>query len=309
MNFKKRITERGKGQGSPRMKAGAFFAALFLALLLAAPAQAATLRDQSGSMVLLPDKPKRIVSLAPNITELLFALGGGKAVAGCCRHSDYPPETRSLPRVGSYYRPDLERIVALRPDLCLAVRDGVPATILERLEQLGIPVFTLDPQSLEALREALLLLGTILDQREAAEKLAKGMDERLARVDAVVAAHIRRRAHRPVVLVRVQASPFMAAARGAYPAQLLERAGGRAFPQGSVLYPRLSPEDLLALRPDLIIAPGDGPLLPESLPGGRSAIPVHGVPEDLLFRPSLRSLDALDRLVPLLWPREVQEAP
>lgn len=282
--------------------------ALLLALFPAAPSQAAELRDQTGRTVLLPGKARRIVTLAPNITEMVFALGAGNAVVGCCQHSNYPPETQPLPRVGSYYRPDLERIVVLRPDLCLAVQDGTPAIVLERLEELGIPVLIVNPQSLESLREALLLLGAALDRRDEAEKLAAHMDERLARVDAVVAGHIRLNGNRPTVLVRVQARPFMAAARGTYPAELVERTGGLVPLQGAAPYPCLSAEDLLALSPDAIIAPGDGESRPESPSGTASTIPVHSVPEDLLFRPSLRSLDALDIMVTLLWPQGVPVA-
>lgn len=303
MNIKKCPTGENEGHGTSLRKKAALCGIFLLALPLVSPALAVELRDQTGKVVVMPYKARRIVSLAPNITELVFALGAGNAVAGCCQHSNYPPETQSLPRVGSYYRPDLELIVTLRPDLCLAVQDGTPGIVLERLEQLGIPVLTLNPQSLEGLREALLLLGAALDRREEAERLAADMDERLARVDAAVAAHLRLRGHRPTVLVQVQASPFMVAARGTYPAELVERTGGYIPLQGSVMYPRLSAEDLLTLKPDVIIAPGDDARQPESQHGAAFAVPVYNVPEDLLFRPSLRSLDALDRIVALLWPQ------
>jgi len=305
MSFNKCLYTEG-GRRRCLGKAVVLCGPLLLALLLPFPSQAAQLRDQTGKLVELPQRAHRIISLAPNITELVFALGAGDSLAGCCQHSNYPPETRSLPRVGSYYRPDLERIVALRPDLCLAVQDGTPVIVLERLEQMGIPVFVLNPQSLESLREALLLLGEALDRREEAELLAVGMDERLAREDATVAEHIRQGKHRPTVLIRVQAKPFMAAARGTYPAELVERSGGRVPLQGDVLYPRMSAEQLLALSPDIIIVPEGGPMQPESPPGALHAVPVHSLPEDLLFRPSLRSLDALNAIIRLLW---AQEAP
>lgn len=301
MSFKACATkERGARRRCPG-KAAVLCCALALALLLAAPAPAAPLRDQTGKLVDVPRTAQRIISLAPNITEMVFALGAGGVLVGCCQHSNYPPETQFLPRVGSYFRPDLERIVSLRPDLCLAVQDGTPVIVLERLEQMGIPVFVLNPQSLESLREALLLLGDVLNREKEARLLAADMDARLARVDESVARHLRRNKHRPTVLVRVQAAPFMAAARGTYPAELVERSGGRVPLQGGVLYPCLSAEELLALHPDIIIAPEGGPMQPPGTPGASLAVPVRNVPEDLLFRPSLRGLDALDAIMEALW--------
>ncbi len=277
---------------------------LLCALLQVVPAHALWLKDQTGRMVALPDKARRIVSLAPNITEMIFSLGAGGNVVGCCQHSNFPPETSLLPRVGSYYRPDLERIVALRPDLCLAVRDGTPSAVLNRLEQMGIPVFILNPQSLEGVREALLLAGTALDRQEEATHLVTVMDERLGHLDAAVARYVETNGGRPTVLVRIQANPFMAAARGTYPAELVERCGGNIPLRGGILYPPLSQEDLLLLKPDVIIAPAGGKMQPLAAQSGRSSALVYGVSEDLMFRPSLRSLDAMDMIIALLWQQD-----
>ena len=83
-------------------------------------------------MVSLPDDPKRIVSLAPSITEIIYGLSQEHRLAGVTRFSDFPPEAAKLPKVGSFVRLDLERIVALKPDLCIATKDGNPRAVVER---------------------------------------------------------------------------------------------------------------------------------------------------------------------------------
>ena len=302
-----------------------------MALAASFPARAAVLADQTGKEVRLPDSPQRVVSLAPNITEMVFALGAGDLLVGRSRFSDYPPEALRLPSTGSYYRPDIERIAALRPDLCLAVRDGPPASTLERLERLGIPVFILDPQSLQGVRETLTLLGEALGRRSEAARLAESMDERLRALDARVEQALRRAGKRPVVLLQVQAAPLMGCGRGVYPGELIVRAGGDNPLRGDTPYPRLSMEDLLALRPDVIIAPEDmeaeaghagghradagtslaayqAPPLNRSIPAAQSGR-MHALPADLLFRPSPRGLDALEMLIPLLFPGDEAAAP
>jgi iron complex transport system substrate-binding protein len=295
-----------------------------MVLVAALPARAAVLTDQTGKAIPLPDNPKRVVSLAPNITEMVFALGAEDLLVGRSQFSDYPPEALRLPSVGSYYRPDIERVVALRPDLCLAARDGPPVATLERLEQLGIPVFILDPQSLQGVRETLLLLGEALGRRQEAARLAETMDGRLRALDARVEEALRRTGKRPAVFLQLQAAPLMGCGRGTYPGELIFRAGGDNPLRSNTPYPRLSMEDLLALRPDVIIAPEDkgpdagdanghgsgsgtalaayqSPPFSRSIPAARSGR-VHVLPADLLFRPSPRGLDALESLIPLLFP-------
>lgn len=295
---------------------------------------AAAITDQTGKTVWLPDNPKRVISLAPNITELVYALGAQDMLVGRSRFSDYPPQAMALPDVGSYYRPDIESIVALRPDLCIAVSDGTPAIIFDRLSELGIPVFRLNPANLEELRQGILLLGAALGFQEKAAKLVSDMDERLHLVDSDVREALSRYKRRPVVLVQVQASPLIAAGKGTYSGELVVRAGGVNPVRGITPYPRLSTEEILALQPEVILVPGGYdedpdlgsipenhgqeagkallsysiPPLSEGIPAARNGR-MHALPASLLFRPSLRSLDALETLVPLLFPMPVSNEP
>ena len=122
-----------------------------ITLLLASglPLTAKTAEDQLGREIRVPDDPKRVVALAPSITEIIFALGQQDRLKGTTQFSNYPAEAAKLPKVGSYVRLDLERIVALNPDLCIAIKDGNPKAIIDRLQSLNIPVFAVNPRDLE----------------------------------------------------------------------------------------------------------------------------------------------------------------
>ena len=96
--------------------------------------------DQLGREITLTEDPKRVISLAPNSTEIIYALDQEHRLIGATRYSDYPPEALNLPRVGSYVHLDLEKIVALKPDLCIAIKDGNPIAVVKRLESFNIHV-------------------------------------------------------------------------------------------------------------------------------------------------------------------------
>lgn len=127
---------------------------------------AKTVKDQLGRNISVPTRPRRIVSLAPSITEIVYALEQGDRLKGVTRYSDYPREATKLPRIGSYVRLDIERIVALNPDLCIATKDGNPKAIIDRLESLKIPVYVVNPHNLDTILETILEIGTILNAGE-----------------------------------------------------------------------------------------------------------------------------------------------
>ena len=102
---------------------------------------AGTFADQLERQVTLPDDPQRVISLATSITEIGCALAQESRLQGVTRYSDFPSEATKLPKIGSYVRLDLERIVALNPDLCIAIKDGYPKEVIDRLGSLKIPVY------------------------------------------------------------------------------------------------------------------------------------------------------------------------
>jgi iron complex transport system substrate-binding protein len=144
------------------------------ALLIAAlPAHAAvSVVDDAGETVTLAQPARRIVSLAPHVTELIFAAGGGDRIVGTVSYSDYPPQARDIPRVGDNKALDLERIAALKPDLIVVWRHGNAQKQTDRLRALGMPLFFSEPRKLDGIADNLEKLGTLMGTTPVAHRAA-----------------------------------------------------------------------------------------------------------------------------------------
>jgi iron complex transport system substrate-binding protein len=267
-----------------------------------------TLTDQLGRTVAVPASPQRMVALAPSITEVVFALGQGHRLAGATAFSNFPAAARNLPKVGSYVHLDLEKILALQPDLCLAIKDGNPKTVIERLEALGIPVYAVDIKNMTTLMDALRLLGGLLSAETAAQALTKRLGERIEGVQAVVS----QARTRPRVFFQIGIAPIVSAGSETFIHELIETAGGINTAAGPTAYPRFSREQVLALAPDVFII--------SSMARGRvfdkikaewshwSQMPaaandrIHLVDSDVYDRPTPRLVDAMEELAGLIHP-------
>jgi iron complex transport system substrate-binding protein len=210
---------------------------------------AKTVTDQLGRSVTLPDSPRRIVSLAPSITEILYALHLESRLVGATQFSDYPQAAVKLPKVGSYVRLDIERIVSLAPDLCIAVKDGNPLHIIQKLETLGVAVYAVDPRNLTAVRDTVVELGKLLDAGPQAEAVAAAMDRRIKAVQGKLA-HV---TQRPEVFFQIGISPIVSAGTPTFINELITLAGGRNLARGPIPYPRFSTEQVIAMGPEVII--------------------------------------------------------
>lgn len=208
-----------------------------------------TVTDPLGRRMSVPATPRRIVALAPSVTEIVFALGQGDRLCGATRYSDHPAAARRLPKVGSYVQLDLERIVALRPDLCIAVKDGNPRAVVDRLESLGIPVYAVDPRNLDAMLATLSDLGDLLGVPAVAAKLTGELRGRIAAVSER-RAHL---THSPGVFFQIGISPIVSVGTETFIHELIVLAGGVNLAAGPVPYPRFSREQVVALAPEMII--------------------------------------------------------
>lgn len=233
-------------------------AGLLLALLvgLVGPAAADEVCaiDDTDREVCLADPAERIVALSPGATELLFAAGAGERLVAAVDHSDYPPEAKALPSVGSHDRLDLERLVALQPDLVIGWVTGNPIEQVERLERLGVPVFRIEPRAFEDIATALerlaRLAGSEAQGRLAAERFRQGLAELAARhADAP-----------PVpVFYQVWDSPLMTVNDEHLIGKVVTLCGGvNVFGGLPRLVPRIDEEALLAADPEVILAGGRG---------------------------------------------------
>jgi iron complex transport system substrate-binding protein len=279
------------------------------------PIMAKTAEDQLGREIRVPDDPKRIIALAPSITEIIFALEQQDRLKGTTQFSNYPAEAAKLPKVGSYVRLDLERIVALNPDLCIAIKDGNPKGIIDRLQSLNIPVFAVNPRNLESMMQTIQKIGSILDASQKANTLVKDMRSRIQQVDALVS----RIDRRPRVFIQIGISPIISAGTNTLVHELVVRAGGINVAAGNRAYPHFSREQVLALAPDVLIitsmarsgafekAKADWNRL-SHMPAVREKR-IYTVNSDVFDRPSPRLLDALEILTRLLHPKLFKEGP
>ena len=145
-------------------------------------AETRSMKDQTGRVVNVPVSPKRVVSLAPSITEIVYDLECGDLLKGATMYSDFPKAAQLLPKVGSYVYLDLEKIVSLQPDLCIGIKDGNPKEIVMRLEALGIPVYAVHPRSLASIQSTVIEIGDLLQADETARRVAGEMESRIVNI-------------------------------------------------------------------------------------------------------------------------------
>jgi len=156
-------------------------ALIFLAALAAAQAQAAiTVKDDDGKLVTLQKPAQRVISLAPHVTEMLFAAGGGSHVVGVVAYSDFPEEAKKIPQIGSNREVDLERIMTLKPDLIVVWRHGSSERQIEMVRKLGVPLFHSEPQKLDDIPESVARMGQLMGTEKVAEPAAAELRQQLA---------------------------------------------------------------------------------------------------------------------------------
>jgi iron complex transport system substrate-binding protein len=279
-----------------------------LSSILVSSVHSRELVDQIGRKVEFVEPLTRVVSLAPSITETSYDVGGGDLLVGATRFATFPAEAAKLPRVGSYVNLDIEKIVKLKPQLCLATKDGNPKASVERLESLGIPVYVFDPKSLEDVVDTVVRLGDIYGMEEQAAALVSGYQKRLDKV----ALQLEEVKERPRVFFQIDAQPIFSAGSDTFLHQLLIRSGAVNLAADRSGYPRYSWEELLVLKPDVVLlASMGGGYSEQELRARWEAWPqipavkqdsLHIVDADLFDRPSPRLIDALEYLVVLLHP-------
>lgn len=141
---------------------------------------AVTVRDDAGKPVTVDKPVMRVISMAPHVTELLFAAGGGERVVGAVSYSDYPEAAKRIPRIGSNRQIDIEQVMALKPDLIVAWMHGSSERQIEMVRQLGIPVYQSDPQTLEGIPDSVLRLARLMGTEEAARPVVAQLSRDLA---------------------------------------------------------------------------------------------------------------------------------
>ncbi len=206
---------------------------------------AQTVTDDRGKLHAFATTPKRVVSLSPVSTELLFAVGAGSLLVGRTAHCDYPKSALSVPSLGSLFPADYEKILAARPDLVL-MSDGNHKT-RARLETLGLPVFVIQPRTVEGIGETIRRLGKLTKSSKIADAAARSFEETLEKLTSQTK-------DRPSVLFEVWSKPLTTSGPTTFLADIIRVSGGvNLVQQGNEEWPRLSPEWAITADPEVIL--------------------------------------------------------
>ena len=265
-----------------------------------AAAVSVTVTDDSGQTVALPRPAQRIVSLAPHITEILFAVGAGRQVVGVAQYSDYPEAAKKLPRIGGYNQFDLEAVVTLHPDLIVGWRSGNSPDQLERLKKLGFAVFISEPRSISDVASSMERLAKLSGGGEKAARVVSDFRLHHARLQA----QFSRRS--PVrTFYQIWNRPLMTVNGGHLISDVMNLCGAaNVFANLPALTPTIGEEAVLVADPDVIIASGMDQARPQWLDEWRrwprlkavKAGQLYFVPPDIIQRHSPRILEGAERL-------------
>ncbi len=221
-----------------------------LLLLSSAGAIALEVQDDAGRQVRLEEPARRIVSLSPHVTELLYAAGAGNHLLAATAYSDYPPEARNLPRVGDAARLDRERLLSIRPDLVVAWPSGNQDRDLAWLHERGIPLYLSEPADLESIADNLLDLGHLAGTEDTAQRAAHAFLQGLQAVRTRYSG-----LGESLVFVQVWAQPLITVGAGHLILKVLDLCGGRTtFPELGTAAAGVSREAVIRANPQVILA-------------------------------------------------------
>lgn len=209
--------------------------------------------DDLGHVVTLQRIPQRIVSLAPNLTEILFALGLDSAVVGVTDYCDYPAAARNKPRIGGMLNPNLERVIDLRPDLVLMSGSGNMKSDYDKLTSAGAAVFVTYPKHVDSVLASISAIGALTGRSTAADSIVQALRHQKQELLRIAGA-----APRKSVLMLLSVTPIVAIGPGTFLHELLTLANAENIAADAAMaYPVLSREEILRRQPDVIIATND----------------------------------------------------
>jgi iron complex transport system substrate-binding protein len=271
--------------------------------------------DETGRLVRVPQPVARIVSLAPSVTETIYALGLQDKLVGDTDFCDYPPDAQKKPKVGGAVNPSLEEIAHLRPDLVLVTRHLNTLDTVHSLDSLGIASYATDPQSIEGIISSLRRLAEVLGASQAGAEVEADLRRRLAALSQKLGAQPPRR-----VLFVVWSDPLISIGKDTFIADALRRAGAVSIVDSQQDWPQVNLEEMARLQPDfLVFAASHSESTPQNFealverPGWRilNAVRDHkfAVISDAVNRPAPRIVSAIEDLAAKLHPEVFGEKP
>ena len=274
--------------------------AFFLACLCWQAAHAdIVVKDDNGVELRLRQPARRVIALAPHIAEALMAAGAGERLVGTVQYSDYPEAVKKIPRVGSYVGFDIEAILALKPDLVIGWQSGNPPAHIQKIRQLGIPVYMTQPNQIEGIARDLERYGQLMGNAEGA-RAAAAFRARLAALRERYSSQTKLR-----IFYQVWKEPLMTVGRTQIISDAIRICGGdNVFDRLEQLAPTVTVEAVLAANPEVIVASGMDAARPEWLDDWRRwpqlvAVArgnLYFIPPDIIQRHTPRLLDGAEQL-------------
>lgn len=267
--------------------------------------------DDAGRNITLPARVDRVITLAPNLTEIVFAIGAGDRLVGDTTYCDYPPEAKDVAKVGDTLHPSLERTIALKPQLVIVSTASQLEVFTQQLQNQNIAVFVTDPHDLEGVFRTIEQIGRIMGQQQQANALVEKLRDRTNAVEQAV------KQAKPVrVFYQLSAEPLYTAGHDSFVTDLMRRAGAisvTADVPGD--WPKYSNESAIAARPDAIILPTGGSMgaananVAEALRNSPAvqAGRVYKINDDHLVRPGPRAVDGLEEMARALHPEALKQ--
>ena len=266
-----------------------------------------TTTDDLGRQVRLPEHVTRAISLAPSITESIFAAGAGDRLVGVTTYCNYPAETASIEKIGDTLNPNIEKIIALKPDVVFVSTASQLEAFTQTLERQGVSVFVSNPKNLQDVFQSILGFGDLFGTREIAEETVRKLDGR-RQLATHIASFIEPRAERTRltrVFIQISKEPLFTIGKDSFLTDVLKLAYGESTTKDvPTAYPMLSKETALALDPEAIIlsdsednqAPNDVFKNSPAVKNGR----VYKINADIISRPGPRLVDAIEQIAGFL---------
>ena len=264
--------------------------------------------DEMGRTVHIPVNPVRVVSLAPSLTETVYALGAEDRLVGDTKYCDYPPDAQKKPKVGGVVDPNLEAIAALHPDLVLVTKDANRLETVRALDSVGIPAYATDPHKVAEIITSTEKLADVLNVPEAGKTVGGEMQQRLEALQSKL------NAVRPSrVLFVVWTEPLISVGKGTFVADAIGKAGAVSIVDATQDWPQISLEEVAHQQPDYLIFAASHTDVGDrdfeslaNLPGWRilNAVRAHhyAVISEAVIRPAPRIVSAIEDLARQLHP-------
>lgn len=252
--------------------------------------------DDLGRTIKIPQAIDRAVSLAPNLTENIFAVGAGSKLVGVTSYCDYPEEAKQIAKIGDTINPNIETIIALKPQIVFVSTASQIENFSKTLEQRGINVFVTNPNDLEGILRNLKQMGDVLGTAANAEKLIADLRNRVKTVEEKV-----KDKPRTKVFVQIAKEPLFTIGKESFITEIIAQAGGESATKDvATAYPKLSKETALALNPDaIILSESPDNTEPNDVFASSGAVKnkrIFRVNAAWLARPGPRVVDALEQM-------------